>query len=74
MEIHVKAFLKNLLEAVMLLVFVSLTSGGPINYYRILYISMSFSIIITLYDFYDESGRDAVRNSLLFSIGNRLMT
>lgn len=73
MEVHLKHFIKNFFEALLLLLFVSFASGKERSYLSMIYISLCFSIIITLYDFYDEKGRDAVRNSLLISIGNRLM-
>jgi len=73
MEVHFQAFIKNFLEACMLLIFVSFMSKDEKDYFKIVYIAFSFSLIITLYDFYDEKGRDAVKSSLLMSIGNSLI-
>lgn len=68
-----KTWLQNFIETLFIITIVAyMNSGIKFSVLKVLQISSVASIILTIYDYYDEKSKAVIRSSLLMSLGNQL--
>jgi hypothetical protein len=68
-----KTWLKNFLETLFIVAVVAyMNTGIKFSVLKVLQITSVASIVLTIYDYYDENSKSIIRSSLLMSLGNQL--
>jgi hypothetical protein len=68
-----KIWLQNFLETLFIVAIVAyMNTGIKFSRLKVLQITSVASIVLTIYDYYDESSKSIIRSSLLMSLGNQL--
>jgi phosphate starvation-inducible membrane PsiE len=68
-----KTWLQNFLETLFIVAVVAyMNSGIKFSIRKVLEITTVASIVLTIYDYYDEKSKTIIRSSLLMSLGNQL--